>query len=147
MVHVANNNALELANELRPVLLRLARHVRRETAELGVTPGQSTLLALIGDHPGITASELADRERISAPGMSAHLDRLEAAQLIVRTRGTDRRRVGLTLSPEGKRVLKSVRAKRSAWLAERLDGLNDGERAAIEAAIEPLARLLEPHGA
>lgn len=147
MVHVANNNALELANELRPVLLRLARHVRRETAELGVTPGQSTLLALIGDHPGITASVLADRERISAPGMSAHLDRLEAAQLIVRTRGTDRRRVGLTLSPEGKRVLKSVRAKRSAWLAERLDGLNDGERAAIEAAIEPLARLLELHGA
>ncbi len=147
MVHVANNNALELANELRPVLLRLARHLRRETAELGVTPGQSTLLALIGDHPGITASELADRERISAPGMSAHLDRLEAAQLIVRTRGTDRRRVGLTLSPEGKRVLKSVRAKRSAWLAERLDGLNDGERAAIEAAIEPLARLLELHGA
>jgi DNA-binding MarR family transcriptional regulator len=147
MVHVVNNNALELANELRPVVLRLARHVRRETAELGVTPGQSTLLALIGDQPGITASELADRERISPPGMSAHLDRLEAAQLIVRTRGTDRRRVGLTLSPEGKRVLKSVRAKRSAWLAERLDGLNDGERAAIEAAIEPLARLLQLDGA
>jgi DNA-binding MarR family transcriptional regulator len=147
MVHVVNNDALELANELRPVLMRLARHVRRETAELGVTPGQSTLLALIGDRPGITASELADRELISAPGMSAHLDRLEAAQLIVRTRGTDRRRVGLTLSPEGKRVLKSVRAKRSAWLAERLEGLSHGERAAIEAAIEPLARLLELNGA
>ena len=142
MVHVVNNDSLAVANELRPVLLRLARHVRRETAELGVTPGQSTLLSLIGDRPGITARELADRERISAPGMSAHLDRLETAKLIVRTRGTDRRRVGLTLSPEGKRVLKSVRAKRTAWLAERLEGLGEDERAAIEAAIEPLARLL-----
>jgi DNA-binding MarR family transcriptional regulator len=143
MIQVVNKDALELANELRPVLLRLARHVQRETAELGVTPGQSTLLALIGGHPGITAGELADRERISAPGMTAHLDRLEAANLIVRTRGTDRRRVELTLSPEGKRVLKTVRAKRSAWLAERLEGLGDDERAAIEAAIEPLARLIE----
>ena len=138
-----NNDALSLANELRPVLLRLARHVQRETSELGVTPGQATLLALIGGRPGITATELAERERISAPGMSAHLDRLEAAGLIVRTRGTDRRRVELTLSPEGKRVLKTVRAKRSAWLAERLEGLGDDERAAIEAAIEPLARLIE----
>ena len=138
-----NNDALSLANELRPVLLRLARHVQRETSELGVTPGQATLLALIGGRPGITATELAERERISAPGMSAHLDRLEAAGLIVRTRGTDRRRVELTLSAEGKRVLKTVRAKRSAWLAERLEGLGDDERAAIEAAIEPLARLIE----
>jgi DNA-binding MarR family transcriptional regulator len=143
MVQIVNNDALSLANELRPVLLRLARHVQRETSELGVTPGQATLLALIGGRPGITATELAERERISAPGMSAHLDRLEAAGLIVRTRGTDRRRVELTLSAEGKRVLKTVRAKRSAWLAERLEGLGDDERAAIEAAIEPLARLIE----
>ena len=146
MVQIVNKDSLTLANELRPVLLRLARLVRREAAELGVTPGQATLLAAIGDHPGITARELGDRERISAPGMSAHLDRLEAAGLIVRTRGTDRRRVGLTLSPEGKRVLKSVRAKRAAWLAERMEGLGGDERAAIEAAIEPLARLLEQDG-
>jgi DNA-binding MarR family transcriptional regulator len=143
MVQMVKNDALGLANELRPVLLRVARHVQRETAELGVTPGQATLLALIGGHPGITATDLAERERISAPGMSAHLDRLEAADLIVRTRGTDRRRVELTLSPEGKRMLKAVRAKRSAWLAERLEGLDDDERAIIEAAIEPLARLIE----
>src|SRR5215469_15139518 len=109
MVQIVNKDSLTLANELRPVLLRLARLVRREAAELGVTPGQATLLAAIGDHPGITARELGDRERISAPGMSAHLDRLEAAGLIVRTRGTDRRRVGLTLSNKGERVLKSVR--------------------------------------
>jgi DNA-binding MarR family transcriptional regulator len=134
---------LALANELRPVLLRLGRLLRRETADLGVTAGQASLLSAIGQRPGITARELADRERISPPGISAHLDRLEAADLIVRTRGTDRRRVGLTLSPKGKRVLKRVRAKRTAWLAERLQGLEAEELAAIDAVIEPLARLLE----
>jgi DNA-binding MarR family transcriptional regulator len=146
MVHVVNDS-LVLANELRPVLLRLSRHVRREAADLGVTPGQATLLSTIGGYPGITARELGDRERISAPGMSAHLDRLEAADLIVRTRAADRRRVGVTLSPKGKRVLKSVRAKRTAWLAERLEGLGDDDRAAIAAVIEPLALLLEQEDA
>jgi DNA-binding MarR family transcriptional regulator len=146
MVQVMNDS-LALANELRPVLLRLSRHVRREAAELGVTAGQASLLAAIATYPGITARALGDRERISAPGMSAHLERLEAADLIVRTRGADRRRVGVTLSPKGKRVLKSVRAKRTAWLAERLEGLGDDDRASIAAAIEPLALLLEQEGA
>jgi DNA-binding MarR family transcriptional regulator len=137
------NESLALANELRPVLLRISRLVRRESQELGVTAGQATLLSLIGAQPGISARELGDAERISAPGMSAHLERLEASGLIVRERGTDRRRVGVTLTPEGTRVLRSVRRKRTAWLAERLNELTPDEREAIEAAVEPLARLLE----
>jgi DNA-binding MarR family transcriptional regulator len=146
MVHEVNDS-LTLANELRPVLLRLARQVRREAAELGITAGQAGFLAQIEDQPGITARELADHERISAPAMSAHLDRLEAAELVVRTRASDRRRVGLTLSPQGKRVLKSVREQRTAWLAERLESLDEADRAAIEEAIGPLARLLGQDGA
>jgi DNA-binding MarR family transcriptional regulator len=142
MVQVVNDS-LVVANELRPVLLRLARRVRRESHALGVTSGQVSLLSVIEDHPGITGRELADREGVSAPGMSASLDRLEVAGLIVRTRATDRRRVGITVSPEGARVLRSVRKKRAAWLAERLDRLSDDERAAVEAAIAPLGRLLE----
>jgi DNA-binding MarR family transcriptional regulator len=142
MVHVLNDTA-SMANELRPVLLRLSRQVRRESNEVGVTAGQITLLSGIGEKPGITARELGDRERISAPGMSAHLDRLETAGLIVRTRGTDRRCVGLTLSEEGERVLRTARQQRNAWLAERLEQLSDEQRAAIEAAIAPLALLAE----
>ena len=137
------NESLALANELRPVLLRISRLVRRESQELGVTAGQATLLSLIGSQPGITGRELADAERISAPGMSAHLERLEEAGLIVRERGTDRRRVGVSLTPEGERVLRSVRRKRTAWLAERLSELSAEEREAIDAAVGPLGRLLE----
>jgi len=137
------NDSVGLANELRPVLLRLARQVRRESNDLGVTVGQAALLAAIDERPGITGRELADRERISPPGMSAHLERLETAGLIVRTRGSDRRRVGVTLSEEGERVLVTIRRQRTAWLAERLKQLTDEDRAAIEAAIEPLAMLAE----
>ncbi len=143
MVQVLNDS-VALANRLRPVLLRLSRLVRRESHALGVTGGQVSLLAAVERHPGITARELADREQISAPGMSAHLTRLEAAHLIERHRADDRRRVGVSLTAEGAQVLGSIRKKRTAWLAERLEYLPEDERAAIEAAIGPLERLLEP---
>jgi len=136
------NDSLTIANELRPVLLRLARHLRREIHSLGVTGGQVSVLIAIKNRPGITARELADRERISAPGMSGHLVRLEAAGLIRRERGSDRRRIGLFLTEEGDRVLRSVKKKRTAWLASRLDRLTPRERDAVEAALPALEKLL-----
>jgi DNA-binding MarR family transcriptional regulator len=136
--------AREVADELRPVLLRLARELRREIHSPGVTGGQLSLLAAIKQDPGITASALAEQEHISAPAMSNHLARLEGANLIARTRGQlDRRRVGLSLTPDGERALRSVRQRRTAWLASRLDRLTEKERAAVEAAVAPLRKLLE----
>ena len=137
------NDSLTIANRLRPALLRLGRQLRRETHSLGVSSGQVSLLIGIKNQPGITASELAEREHISAPGMSGHLVRLEAAHLIRRERGSDRRRIGLYLTDEGERVLRSVKKRRTTWLAGRLERLPDADRAAIDAALPALERLLE----
>src|ERR1043166_5120592 len=142
MVRVVND-PVATANRLRPVLLRLARALRREIHSLGVTGGQVSLLAAIKHNPGITAGELAERERVSAPGMSGHLVRLEAAKLIERARAADRRRIGLSLTAEGEKVLKSVRKKRTAWLVARLERLEPAERAQIEGSIAALEKLLD----
>ena len=131
-----------LANRLRPVLHKLSRHLRRETHSLGVTGGQISLLAEIRRSPGIGVRELAALERMSSPGMSKYVARLEQAGLVRRTTAADRRRVGLELTEEGQRVLRSVRSRRTAWLAARLRGLEPDELAAVEAAVEPLSRLL-----
>ena len=131
-----------VANRLRPVLLKLNRDLRREIHSLGVTGGQVSLLALIRREPGIGVRELAARERMSAAGMSKYVARLEEAGLVARTELADRRRVGIVLTPAGQRVLRSVRSRRTAWLAERLRDLSGEELAAIDAAVEPLARLI-----
>jgi DNA-binding MarR family transcriptional regulator len=136
------NESVELAGSLRTVLIRLARELRREIHSLGVTSGQVSLLVAIDQTPGITASMLADRERISAAAMSGQLKQLEGAGLITRERATDRRRVGVTITRGGISVLRSVRKKRTAWLTQRLAGLTPAEREAIERAIEPLEKLL-----
>ena len=138
-------NPLELANELRPVLLKINRELRRELHSIGASAGQVSLLVEIRRSPGIGVSELAERERMSAAGMSGHVERLVKAGLVERTRDErgDRRRVGLTVTREGDNVLRSVRSRRNAWLASRLRGLEPEELEAIEAAIAPLARLLD----
>ena len=137
-------DSVELANRLRPVLLLLNRHLRREAHAEGITGGQAALLAQIRNHPQLGVRELAAREGISAPSMTRYLDRLEKAGLIVRTRSPqDARRIRLALTPKGVRVLRSVRRRRTAWLAERLDGLPPAEQRAVADAIEPLTRLLE----
>ena len=136
-------DSVELANRLRPVLLLINRHLRREAHAEGITGGQAALLALIRHHPQLGVRELAAREGISAPSMTRYLDRLERAGLIVRTRSPeDARRIRPALTPKGVRVVRSVRRRRTAWLAERLQGLPAQEQRAVEAAIEPLSRLL-----
>jgi DNA-binding MarR family transcriptional regulator len=136
-------DTVAVADALRPVLLRIGRELRRETRAEGVSPEQVALLVAIKYAPGIGVRELAARERISPPAMTKHVDRLERDGLVARTPSEDdRRRVGLTLTDEAQRLLRRVRSRRTAWLASRLRGLNDEELAAVEAAVEPLSRLL-----
>ncbi|MDQ2966693.1 MAG: MarR family transcriptional regulator [Actinomycetota bacterium] len=133
-----------LANRLRPVLLQLNRQLRREIHSLGVTGGQVSLLVQIKYHPGVGIRELAALERMSVPGMSKFISRLEEAALVQRAPvERDQRRVGLTLTQGGHKVLRSVKSKRTAWLSARLRDLGPHELEAIDAAIEPLAHLLE----
>jgi DNA-binding MarR family transcriptional regulator len=132
-----------VADGLRPVLLRVGRELRREARAVGVSPEQVALLVAIKYDPGIGIRELAARERVSPPAMTKHVDRLERDGLVDRTPSDDdRRRVGLTLTPEGHRVLRRVRSRRTAWLASRLRELDEQELAAIEAAVEPLGKLV-----
>jgi DNA-binding MarR family transcriptional regulator len=143
MVNEVIADPLTVANELRPVLLRLSRELRKETEQLGVTSRQVTLLWLIRLNPGLSLRELAAEERISAPALSGYVDRLEKAGLVERIRDeSDRRRVGLALTDEGDRLLKRVRARRTTWLAERMRALDEDELEALERAIEPLGKLL-----
>jgi DNA-binding MarR family transcriptional regulator len=135
--------AMAVADRLRPTLLGLARELRRERIA-GVSPHQVSLLISIKHAPGVTVGGLATDERVSTAAMSKRVSRLERDGLVARTQNeVDRRRVGLTLTEEGQRVLRRVRSRRTAWLASRLGMLSRDELAAVGAAAGPLARLLE----
>jgi len=129
------------------VLLKLNRELRRETTAFGVTAGQAALLNMIRKSPGIGVRELAARERIAPASMSVGVARLEKAGLVKRTADPlDRRRQALWVTEQGDRVLRTVRTRRTAWLAARLNRLPPEKLRAVFDAIEPLADLLEEEG-
>ena len=138
------NDAVGLANELRPLVLQLARHLRRELGPLGITGGQAALLHAIRTNRGIGVRGLAEREGVSPPRVTAAVTRLEAMGLVARTRSSnDRRRVELEVTEEGLRVLRSARSRRTAWLAQRIRILGEDDARALADGLAPLRRLLE----
>jgi DNA-binding MarR family transcriptional regulator len=140
----ATVDALAVANRLRPALLRIHRYLREEAHDLGVTSTQATILGAIQRAGSIGLGELAAQEHMSAPTLVGHIDKLQALGLLERARSdpNDRRRVALHLTPTGESVLKTLRKRRTAWLAARLETLTPDALAAVEAAIEPLSQLV-----
>lgn len=134
---------VELANRLRPVVLQLTRELRREIHSLGVTGGQVSLLVAIKYAPGVGVRELAAQERMSPAAISKAVRKLEELELVHRREFEgDRRRVGLHVTEKGHQVLRSVRSRRTIWLAERLKGLEAEELRRLEAALPALEQLL-----
>jgi len=132
-----------LAETLRPSLLRLSRHLRREAQKAGVSALDAQLLTVIKKKPGVGGGELADVEQMTRPSMSGHLKRLEAAGWITRDPACaeDRRRVGVRLTEAGEAALATIRARRNDWLAARLAALAPEARQALAAAGGPLSQL------
>ena len=76
---------------------------------------------------------------MSAPTLVSHIDKLEAAGFVVRSRNNpaDRRRVCLTVTEAGSQIVQTLRERRTAWLSTRLETLSLEALAAVAAAIEP----------
>lgn len=136
-------DATAVADRLRATLIRLGIALRKERIA-GVSPQQVGLLVWIKHRPGVTVGDLAAGDKVSTAAMSKRVSRLERDGLVARTPSeADRRCIGLTLTDEGQRTLRRVRSRRTAWLASRLSALSPEDLAAVDAAADPLARLLE----
>src|SRR4051812_6446831 len=133
----------DLAHRLRPVLTRLARRMRQE-ASGELSPTQGAALGTIDCHGPLTPSELALRERIQRPTATRVLARLEEAGLVARTADpADRRSSLVSVTDSGRALLVSVRDRKDAYLARRLDRLSPEDLAALDRAAGILERMLD----
>jgi DNA-binding MarR family transcriptional regulator len=133
----------DLAHRLRPVLVRLSRRMRQE-AGAGLSPTQSAALGTIDCHGPLTPSELAVRERIQRPSATRVLAHLEEAGLVARAADpADRRSSLVSVTDSGRVLLVSVRDRKDAYLAQRLDRLSPEDLAALDRAAGILERMLE----
>ena len=138
----------DTAARLRLAIVRTARRLRQEasTAETGgsLSPTLGSALATVENHGPLTPSELAKRERIQRPTVSRIIAGLERDGLVARTADpTDRRACLISATPQGSALLKRLRGRKNAYIAKRLKGLDDDERATLERAAVILERMLE----
>jgi DNA-binding MarR family transcriptional regulator len=132
-----------LAANLRLAVTRTARRLRQEAGG-GLSPTLSAALATIERHGPITPSELAARERVQRPTATKLVGKLEELGLVGRTADpTDGRSFLIATTDEGRALLRELRTRKDAFLAQRLRKLTAEERATLARAAELLEKVLE----
>ncbi|MGH2923177.1 MAG: MarR family winged helix-turn-helix transcriptional regulator [Solirubrobacterales bacterium] len=135
----------ELASRLRLAITRTARRLR-QTAGGDLGPSQLAALATIERHGPLAPTELAEREVIKRPTATRVLAKLERAGLVARvTDPCDRRSSIITITGDGRSLLRRLRARKTAYLAQQLADLGPDDLAALERAADVLERMLEEH--
>ena len=133
-----------LAAELRTAIMRTSRRLRQERSTDDVTPGQYSVLAVLDRHGPCTPRELAAYEKVQPPSMTRTVAALADLGLVGRTEHpTDGRQVLVSLSEEGRVVVRETRRRRDAWLALRLAELTPAERDTLADAAALLLRVAQ----
>jgi DNA-binding MarR family transcriptional regulator len=133
----------ELPARLRLAIVRTARRLRQEAGgELG--PATGAALATIERHGPLSPSELAKREGVKRPTAARILGHLEQDALVTRVRDPEDGRCSiLSITPEGRALLRKLRARKTAYLAQQLEDLDAADRQALERSVELLEGMLE----
>jgi DNA-binding MarR family transcriptional regulator len=132
----------ELASELRVSVMRLARRLRAERPDTGLSVTQIATLATIERHGPMTPRDVAEHERVQPPSMTRILFGLEERGLIVRVpHPSDGRQQLVSLARAGKDLLREDRRRREAWLAVRLAELSPEDREVLHQAGAIIERI------
>ena len=133
----------DLPARLRLAITRAFRRLRQE-ADAGLSPSLTAALSTVERHGPITPSRLAEIERIQRPTATRLVATLEQEGFVTRATDPDDGRVSyVTVSKEGKALVKRLRSRKNAYLAKRLRQLDDDELETLERATAILERMLE----
>lgn len=137
----------EQAARLRMAIARMARRLRQSASQgTGHELGASSIAALATvERAGpLTPSELAAAERVKRPTVTRIVARLVEEGMVDRGPDPEDGRCSLiTITPSGKDLLKRLRNRKDAYLAQRLEDLPERDVATLRRAAAILERMLE----
>jgi DNA-binding MarR family transcriptional regulator len=138
-------DAAALAAELRGVVGKLKRRMRKQTSSWDLTPSQVGVLLRLENGGPATVSGLARAEGMRPQSMSSVVATLEAAGLVTSVPDpTDKRQFLLSLTDAYRKKVREDRAARQDWLVRVLQAhFSQREQAQIAVAVELLKRLAE----
>lgn len=140
-----NPRALEAADRLHSLAIHLLRRLRVADAKSGIGPAQLSALSVLvfGGGPR-SLGGLAEAEQVTPATMSRLVTAMTSAGLVKReTPDRDRRRVLLTPTARGRKVLQEARERRVERLASALACLSENDMLELEQATRLLQAVLQ----
>jgi DNA-binding MarR family transcriptional regulator len=133
------------AHELRLGVMRLARRMRSQRQEHGVTALGLSVLNRLYRHRALTPTALAEAEHVTPQTLTRVFASLEERELVVRSGDpSDGRQSLLEITPAGMRVLREDGVRREEWLAAAMDrALTPAEQQIVRVAAGLLERLAD----
>lgn len=139
---MADERTQEVAARLHSAAIRLLRMARRQDEASGLSAPRLSALSVVVFAGPLSLAELAAEEQVRAPTMTRIVEALVRAGLVTRDPDpADRRMVRIAATDEGRRLLAEGRRRRVRALAERLAGLAESERRALERGVELIERV------
>jgi DNA-binding MarR family transcriptional regulator len=134
-----------LAAELRLGVMRLRRRLASERhPDNELSLNQMGVLGVLARRGAMTVGELAAAEKVQPPSMTRTVNCLEeSGDVLKRPHESDGRQVVVELSEQGRDRVLADRARRDAWLTQRLRELTPDERAVLRQAAPILDRLAQ----
>ncbi|MFC4591501.1 MarR family winged helix-turn-helix transcriptional regulator [Sphaerisporangium corydalis] len=125
--------------------MRLARRLRTERPEGGLSGAKLSVLGHLYRRGGMTPKAIAELERVQAQSMTRVLAELQREGMVSRDRDPhDGRQSLITITPQGRDVLVQDMASRDEWLARAMERhLSPAERRILHMAGEIMERLAE----
>jgi DNA-binding MarR family transcriptional regulator len=138
---LSTDELVELAVRLRLAVARTNRRLRLYDAG-EISPTLHACLVTIEHRGPITHGELATIERLTPPSITNIVSQLEGRGFVQRTRDPSDGRVSLLqVTDEGRDFLQRDRARRTAWLMERMERLSPSDRRRLAASVDVLEKL------
>lgn len=136
----------QLASEFRTIVTRLIKKLRSKTSITGkLSLTERSTLKLLDEHKELLPSELAAMEKVTTQSMSQILNHLAELNYISRKFSeSDKRKVLISLTEEGRELLGQARSERDEWLTTAIkEILTHQEQEQLRSLIGPLARLVD----
>lgn len=119
---------LEVADRLHSAAIHLLRHARKQDVAAGIGPARLSALSVLVFGGPMALGQLAAAEQVKAPTMSRIVAGLRRSGLArIETDAQDARRIRVTATAKGERLLQEARARRIRLLTETLGGLREAE--------------------
>ena len=134
---------LEVADRLHSAAIHLLRHARKQDVLARQGPARLSALSVLVFGGPMALGQLAAAEQVKAPTMSRIAAGLKRSGLAtIATDAKDARRIRVTATAKGRRLLQQARARRVRLVAETLSSLREPDMETLLKAAELMERAV-----